>query len=98
MSAGYLLFLAAGRLLIFLGVKFVTQNDIKIPFVQKLASCLLCSGVWVYTILSFVSGYRILEDWTVVPFLSQVITGCFSAYLMYLVEVGWKSTYEVIVV
>lgn len=98
MSAGYLLFLCIGRLLIFIGAKFVQINEIKIPFLQKLASCLLCSGVWVYTLFSFLTGYIILEDWTVVPILSQVITGCFSAYLVYLVESGWKSMNEVIII
>lgn len=98
MSAGYLLFLGIGRLLIFIGVKFVQINEIKIPFLQKLASCLLCSGTWVYTLLSFLAGYIILEEWAVVPILSQIITGCFSAYLVYLVESGWKSMYEVIII
>jgi len=98
MSANYLLFLAIGRLLIFLGAKFIENNKIKMDFLNRLASCVLCSGVWVYTLLSFVSGYIVLDDWTNIFILSQVVTGCFSAYLMYLLENGWKSTHEVIIV
>lgn len=98
MSGGYLLFLGIGRLLIFVADKFISQN-IRSEFLNRLSSCVLCSGVWVYSFLSLLTGYIVFEDWIpFVPVLSAVITGCFSAYLVYLVEQGWKATYEVVIV
>lgn len=99
MSGGYLLFLAIGRLLIFLANKFISQNEMGIKFLNRLLSCVLCSGVWCYTILSFLTGYSVFGDWIpYVPVLSEFITGCASAYLVYMVEQGWKATNEVIVI
>lgn len=98
MSAGYLIFLIVGRLLIYLGEKFAQQNDIKIKFLYKLLTCSLCSGVWLYTIMSLLTGCVIFEDWVYVPVFSEIVTGCFSAYVVYLMETGYKSLYEVVVV
>jgi hypothetical protein len=99
MSAGYLLFLVIGRVFIFIGNKFVQQNEVKIKFLNRLLSCSLCTGVWVYTIMSWLLGYYVFEDWSpYVPFVSELAAGCFSSLLVYYVEHGWRSLYEVIVV
>lgn len=96
MSGWYILFLLAGRLLIYLANKFVVGNEIKNKFIVKLTSCVLCSGFWTYTILSLLTGYVILSDWTQVFVLSNIITGAVSAYLVYIFESGYKSLYGVI--
>jgi hypothetical protein len=99
MTAGYLLFLIVGRLFIFLGNKFVENNEIKIKFLNKLLSCPLCLGVWVYTILSAITGYYVFEDFVSYKIIfSELAAGCFSAALVYYVEMGWRSLHEVIVV
>lgn len=99
MTAEYLLFLVVGRLLIFIGKKFVEQNNIKIQFINRLFRCNLCLGVWVYTLMSWLTGYYVFHDWTsYIPVFAELAAGCFSSYLVYLVENGWKSLHEVIVV
>lgn len=97
MTAGYLLFLVIGRLLIFIGQKFVTQNEVKIKFINRLFACQLCLGVWVYTIMSAITRYYVFTDWTsYIPVFAELAAGCFSSYLVYLVETGWRSLHEVI--
>lgn len=99
MSAGYLLFLVVGRIFIFLGSKFVRDNEIKTKFLNRLLSCPLCLGVWVYTIMSFVTGYYVFEDFvSYIPLFSELAAGCFSALLVYYVEMGWRSLHEVVIV
>lgn len=99
MSAGYILFLIVGRVLIFIGNKFVKQNEINIKFLNRLLSCPLCLGVWVYTIMSALLRYYVFEDFApYTPVLSELIAGCFSSALVYYLENGYKSLYEVIVV
>ena len=99
MSAGYLLFLVVGRLLIYFGKKFVEQNEIKIKFLNRLFSCPLCLGVWVYGIMSFLTGYYVFDDWTgYVPIFSELAVGCFSSFLVHLVVTGYKTLYEVVVI
>jgi hypothetical protein len=98
MTAGYLLFLLSGRLLIFFGNKFIKDNT-KNKFINNLLSCNLCSGFWIYSLLSWATGYYVFTDWiSYVPAVSEIIAGSFSAYLVYLVENGWRALHEVIVV
>jgi len=97
MTAGYLLFLVIGRLLIFFGNKFA--NEVKIKFLNRLLSCSLCSGWWIYSIMSWLTGYYVFEDWTsYIPVFSEIAAGAFSSYLVYLIETGYKSLHEVVIV
>lgn len=99
MSSGYILFLVVGRLLIFTGQKFASQNEIKIKFLNKLLSCSFCTGVWVYTIMSALLRYYVFEDLApYIPLLSELIAGCFSSALVFYLESGWKANHEVIVI
>lgn len=97
MNPEYLVFLVIGELLIFFGRKFVKDNEIKIKFFSKLFSCRLCLGVWVYTILSTILGVQVF-DFVYVPALSELITGCVSSFVMFLLVAGWKSYNEIVVI
>lgn len=98
MTAGYLLFLVTGRLLIFFGNKFIKDNT-ENKFINKLFSCNLCSGFWIYSILSGLTGYYVFYDWSpYIPVISEILAGAFSSYLVHLVENGWRALHEVIIV
>jgi hypothetical protein len=59
----------------------------------------LCTGWWVYTILSAVTGYYIFTDWSpYIPVLAELATGAFSAALVYYTEMGWRSIHEIVVI
>ena len=93
------MFLVIGRTFIFFGKKFVEQNEIKIKFLNKLLSCSLCTGVWVYTIMSFLTHYYVFEDFvSYIPILSELAAGCFSSLLVYYIETGYRSLHEVVIV
>lgn len=98
MLAKYVLFLGVGKLLIYIGQNFIHSNT-KSEFINKLFSCDLCLGVWVYTILSWALGVAVLSDiLPYVPFLSELIAGCLSSFVAHLLTVGWKTKYEVVVI
>jgi hypothetical protein len=97
MNPEYLVFLAIGELLIFFGVKFAKDNEIKIKFFEKLLSCRLCLGVWVYTVLSAILRVQVF-DFMYVPALSELITGCVSSFMMFFFVIGWKSYNEIVVI
>ena len=99
MTAGYLLFLVIGKVLIFFGMKFKRDNEIKIKFLDRLLSCSLCTGWWVYSIMSWLLGYYVFEDWSpYIPILSEISAGGFSALLVYYVEMGWRAYHEVTII
>jgi hypothetical protein len=97
MNPEYLVFLLVGELLIFFGGKFAKDNEIKIKFFNKLFSCNLCLGVWVYTLLSLVLRVQVF-DFIYIPVLSELITGCVSSFLVFLLIAGWKSYHEIVVI
>lgn len=99
MSASYLLFLVVGRVLIFIGTKFVEQNEVKIKFLNRLLSCPLCLGVWVYTIMSALLHYYVFTDFVhYIPVFSELAAGCFSSLLVHYVVTGYRSLHEVVVI
>ena len=98
MTAGFLFFLVVGRVLIFVGQKFASQNNIKIKFLHKLFSCNLCLGIWVYTIMSFLTGYHVFEDLRYMPVFAELATGCLASVFAFYLERGYRSVHEVIVV
>ena len=97
MTAEYLIYLGIGKLIIYLGQKFI--HDTKITFVDRLFACDLCLGSWVYVALALCFKITILSDtMPYVAFLSQVVAGLFSSFLMHLIHLGWKEKFEVIII
>lgn len=91
-------FLGIGKLIIYIVQKFVADNT-KIGFVNKLASCDLCAGVWIYSILAYFLKIQILSDLLpYIPFLSEIIAGCVSSFIMHLLSIGWREKFNVVVI
>lgn len=98
MSGDYLLYLSVGKLLIWIGQVFVSDT-INNRILHKLFSCDLCLGVWTYTILALLFKMTILQDvFPYVPFLSELIAGVFSSFLMHLLSIGYREKFSVVVV
>lgn len=57
--------------------------------------CNLCLGFWVYTVSSFWFCTNVLSIvyW---PFISEIITGAFTAWLVDLLVTGWNGKYRVL--
>ena len=96
MTAEFLLFLGVGKLLIYLGQKFIHSNA-KNEFINKLFACDLCLGVWIYSILAMMYKINILSDvFPYIPIVSGIIAGCVASFVVHLATIGWKTKFEVI--
>jgi len=99
--AKWLIFLALGKVVIFVWQRFELPGFIKkYKWFVKLHDCDLCSGVWIYTILSLFLGVDLLSTliFTYVPFVSQIVTGIIVSWVMWIFTLGWHSAYDVVVV
>ncbi len=96
MSIGFLVYLVVGKVLIFFGMKFAEDNEIKIKFIRNLLSCGLCWGFWTYTALGFLLGEQLFKEYFYVPVLSEIITGGISSLFVFLFSLGWKEYFTII--
>lgn len=96
----WILFIVLGRIVTHLWMSFHLPKWMKNDWVEKLHSCDLCSGVWVYTILSFFMEVDLLEvvGFGYIPVIGAIITGCVISWLVHIFVLGWKAKYEIVVV
>ena len=95
MSVEFLLYVAVGKLMIYLAQKSLSN----VQSLEKLVSCDLCVGVWIYTILSGLFQIRLLEDvYWYVPLVSELITGSIVSYLVHLLTIGFKEKHLPVIV
>lgn len=96
MTVGYIIYALIGRLLTYLLQKFLSSN-IENGFFGRLIECDLCLGWWIYTGLSLAFRINILYDiFPYVPFLSAIITGSITTFIMHLLILGWRLKFEVV--
>ncbi len=65
-------------------------------FLYELFSCDLCLGVWVYWILAFMFKINIIQDFSSVPIISELITGGITSILVHLIRIGWEAKFSII--
>lgn len=97
MSISFLLYVVIGKVLIFLGEKFASGNELK-GFIGRLLTCGLCAGTWVYTIMSLLLGEVLFREIFYVPVFSEIATGGIVSILVHLIHQGWKSEFEIITI
>lgn len=99
--AKWILFLLMGKIVIHVWMQFYLPKFLKkSEWLKKLHECDLCSGVWIYSILSFFMGVDLLEvtGFGYIPLVSAIITGIVVSWLMHIFSLGWKAKYEVVIV
>lgn len=99
--AKWILFLLLGKIIIHVFMKFELPKPIKkFTWFVQLHECDLCSGVWIFTILSVFMGVDLLSIilFEYVPLISEVITGIVISWLVHIFSLGWKAKYEIVVV
>ena len=93
----WLVYAGVGRLLIFLAGKFsLPQRLQKIEWLEKLHSCDLCLGVWVYVFLAIFLNVDLLTLWFgfyYVPVLSEIVTGGVTSYIVWLLVIGFREAH-----
>lgn len=93
----WLLYAVIGRLLIYLIGKFqLPQRLQKIEWLEKLHGCDLCLGVWIYVFLAVFLKVDLLSLWfgfSYVPVLSEIVTGGFTSYVIWLLVIGFREAH-----
>jgi len=94
----WLVFAVIGRVLIFVWQRL--HLPFKSEWFEKLHTCSLCSGVWIYSILAVSFKVDIFSDLFQPSFVGQVSTGILTSYLVWVFVAGFKSLHqpEVIVI
>lgn len=76
------------------------QRVDNIKFIHDLHACDLCSGLYLFTILAWITKVDILQmlGFDYLVFLNYVLTGGIISFLVHLISLGWKAKFEVIVI
>lgn len=100
MTGEFLVYVAVGRLLIWVGQTFFAETfKVKSRVLHKLVSCDLCLGVWVYTVLAYFFKITILKDlFFYTPLLSELYTGVAVSFAMHLIVMGWREKFDTVVI
>lgn len=102
---GWLLFAASGKIIIYLWQTFPmppvaerTKKKYLYKLVDKLHSCDLCSGVWVYFALAAFLEADIVSPYFGVPatIAGEFVTAGITSYLVHVFSYGWRAKHEVI--
>lgn len=94
-------FLVVGRIIIEVWMKFQLPKFLKkSDWFVKLHECDLCSGCWIYTLLSLFMGVDLLQvaGFGYIPVVSAIITGIVTSWMVHIFLIGWKEKYQVVVV
>lgn len=97
-------FALVGKLVIFILQRFPFN---KIPlignlfkegkFFGELFGCDLCLGVWVYSILAVLLEYDAIGlSGNLSGFLSWILTGIMTSFIMFVFSNGWKALFSTI--
>jgi hypothetical protein len=90
--AGWLLFAATGRVLVYLWMLFPEPPFVKLPwYIEKLHRCDLCAGTWVYAILAIALQIDLfgMGNW-----ITQAATGAITSYLVHVFMIGLKEKFS----
>lgn len=90
--ASWLLFAAAGRILIYLWMIFPEPPFMKLLYwLEKLHRCDLCSGVWIYGILAVALK---LDLFGMGNLITQAATGAITSYLVHIFLIGVREKFQ----
>lgn len=99
--ARWIIFILLGKIIIHIWQQFHLPKAMKkSEWWTKLHDCDLCSGVWIFTVLSFFMDIGILEvaGFGNIPIFDSIITGIVVSWLVHIFTLGWKAKYEVVVI
>jgi hypothetical protein len=99
--AKWILFLIVGKVVIHVWQQFQLPTSLKrFVWLAKLHDCDLCSGVWIYTILSLFLGVDLLSVtiFEYVPLVSEIVTGILVSWIVHIFTLGWHAKYDVVVI
>ena len=97
----FIVFLLVGKLVIYILQKFPFRDTFignlfsEGKFLEKLFSCDLCLGVWVYATLGYIFRFSFIGSvfGTYVLFIDEAITGMIASFLMHIFSIGWNTKF-----
>jgi inner membrane protein involved in colicin E2 resistance len=99
--SNWLVYIILGRLLIWAWQEFPLPNSLEEnKVINKLHNCDFCSGVWIYSLFSYLMQLELLEPlgFNYVHVASELITGIVISFLIHIFIIGWKARFEVVVI
>jgi len=97
----WVLYAGIGKIGLFLWMKFPLPEKIeKNKFIKNLHECGLCSGTWLYPALALFMKVDLLSElgFWYIPFLSEVVTGVVTTFVVHLISLGWNEQFNVTVI
>lgn len=97
----WIFYILIGKVTIHIWMQFHLPKFLnKLEWFNKLHQCDLCSGVWIYTILSLFMGVDLLQvaGFGSIPVVGSVVTGIVVSWAVHLFSLGWKAKYEITVI
>jgi hypothetical protein len=97
----WVFYLVIGKIIIHIWLQFHLPKFLqKSEWFSKLHECDLCSGVWIYFILSAVMGIGLLEvtGFGNYPLIDSIITGIVTSWVVHIFSLGWKAKYSITVI
>ena len=95
--SNWIIFLIVGRVLVYLWQSFPLPEFLENNrIIHKFHICDLCSGVWLYGILSFFMGLSLLQalGFSYVPLVSEVVTGGLISFVVHIFLIGWREKFD----
>jgi drug/metabolite transporter (DMT)-like permease len=93
----WIAFILIGKLLIYLWQQFPLPVRLEnSQTIYKLHSCDLCSGVWLYGLLSYFMGSSLLTllGLSYIPVASELITGGVVSFVVHIFSIGWRDKFS----
>jgi len=93
----WIFYLITGKIFIFLWQQFPLPIRLEnLQTIYKLHSCDLCSGVWLYGLLSFFMGVSLLTllGLSYIPVASELITGGVVSFIVHIFSIGWRDKFS----
>jgi hypothetical protein len=71
-----------------------------IKFFHDLHACDLCSGVYLFTMLAWVTGIDILQmlGFAHIDYIGWLVTGGVISFLVHLLSIGWKEKFLSVII
>lgn len=92
----WLVYILLGKLFIYLGQSIPLPKILtRISLIEKLHTCDLCFGVWVYAFFAYIWGMNILDfiEISYVPIVSEFVTGGVISFVVHIWSIGWRDKF-----
>lgn len=96
MISTYLVACGVGKLLMYLWsiTPYAEWIGKKSKFFEKLFTCHLCLGVWIFSFLAWAMQVNVLDKFIYIPVVSEIITGGVTSFLVFLMSEGWNARFR----